>query len=109
MGTLELLSASLGAIIVLIIILQKIMVLFKSDKARASIITLMHTELERLCEQNTVLTKELNNLQQEIISLNKELRILSTENQRLNSEVELLNTQISKLTIRSVENKYGKK
>jgi uncharacterized protein (DUF3084 family) len=57
----------------------------------------MHSELERMSEQNTKLSLELGKLQEEVIELNKQLRALVVENQKLQEEVVELTLQISKL------------
>lgn len=88
------LAASLFAFAFL---LQKFLTGWKSDKAENSVLTLMHSELERMSEQNTKLSVELGKLQHEVIELNKELRVLTTENQRLHSEVAALTAEISRL------------
>jgi hypothetical protein len=49
---------------------QKILKNWRSTEAETSIITLMHTELERMSEQNTKLSVELGRLHSEIIALN---------------------------------------
>ena len=43
----------------------------------------MHSELERMSEQNASLSVELGKLQKDLIDLNQQLRILSTENQSI--------------------------
>lgn len=78
-------------------VLQKFLTGWKTDKAETSVLTLMHTELERMGEQNTTLSNELGKLQKEVISLNKELRTLTVENQRLHSEVVTLTEEVSRL------------
>lgn len=80
-----------------VFLLQKLLVGIKSDKAESSVIGLMHSELERMSEQNTALSVELGKLQQDLIELNQELRKLSTENQRLHSEVVALTAEVIRL------------
>lgn len=79
--------------------IQKLLRDWKSTNAETSIITLMHTELERMSEQNGVLSKELNRLQQEILVLNNQLSQLCIENQRLQTEVVALTDEVSKLRV----------
>ena len=55
----------------------------------------MHTELERMSEQNTALSTELGRLHTEVITLSQELRKLTFENQRLQTEVCALTEEIS--------------
>ena len=76
---------------------QKILNLFKTDKAERNILTLMHSELERMSDQNTALSEELGKLQSEVISLNRNLRMLTAENERLNSEVSILTAEVTRL------------
>ena len=85
-----------GGIFAIAMLLQKFINTFKAEKTESSVITLMHTELERMSEQNTKLSVELGKLQTEVIELNKELRALTLENQRLHSEVQQLTAEIAK-------------
>jgi predicted nuclease with TOPRIM domain len=55
----------------------------------------MHTELERMSEQNTKLSIELGRLHSEVIALNTELQKLTVENQRLQTEVCALTQEVS--------------
>lgn len=77
--------------------IQKLLRDWKSTGAETSVITLMHTELERMSQQNGVLSNELNRLQQEMITLNNQLSQLCVENQRLQTEVVALTDEVSKL------------
>ncbi len=72
---------------------------WKSTGAETSIITLMHTELERMSEQNGLLATELNRLQQEMIILNAQLAQLCIENQQLQTEVVALTEEVNKFRI----------
>jgi hypothetical protein len=74
---------------------QKILKNWRSTEAETSIITLMHTELERMSEQNTKLSVELGRLHSEIIALNTELQKLTVENQNLRTEVCALTQEVS--------------
>ena len=71
------------AIIALSVGVQKLLKDWKSTNAETNIITLMHSELERLSTQNGVLSTELNRLQQEMIKLNIQLGQLCIDNQVL--------------------------
>jgi regulator of replication initiation timing len=75
---------------------QKILKNWRSTEAETSIISLMHTELERMSEQNTKLSVELGRLHSEIIALNNELQKLTAENQHLRTEVSALTQEVSK-------------
>lgn len=77
--------------------LQKLINGFKTGTAESSILTLMHSELERMSAQNANLSMELGRLQLEVIALNTQLRALTAENQRLHSEVGSLTTEVSRL------------
>lgn len=86
-----------AAIIASILMLQKVLKGFKDTATESNIITLMHSELQRMSTQNTLLATELNKLQLEIITLNKELGNLSAENQRLHKEVSQLAAEVVRL------------
>lgn len=77
--------------------IQKLLKDWKSTSAETNIITLMHTELERMSQQNGVLSTELNRLQQEMITLNNQLSQLCVENQLLQTEVVALTDEVNKL------------
>lgn len=77
--------------------LQKLINGFKTGTAESSILTLMHSELERMSAQNANLSMELGRLQVEVIALNSQLRALTAENQRLHSEVGSLTMEVSRL------------
>jgi peptidoglycan hydrolase CwlO-like protein len=92
----QLAAGGVAALIALAVFLQKFFINWQSSRAENSVIGLMHTELERLSEQNSKLSSELNKLQLEIITLNGELRKLTTENQRLHSEVTALTGEVAR-------------
>jgi hypothetical protein len=79
--------------------IQKLLKDWKSTGAETSIITLMHTELERMSEQNGLLATELNRLQQEMILLNSQLAQLCLENQHLQTEVVALTQEVNKFRV----------
>lgn len=79
--------------------LQKVVKNWKETSAESSIVTMMHTELTRLSEHNSVLAKELSLLQVEIISLNKQLLALTAENQKLHSQVVSLTEEVNRLQV----------
>jgi predicted nuclease with TOPRIM domain len=83
------------AIIAVLVGAQKILKNWRSTEAETSIISLMHTELERMSEQNTKLSLELGRLHSEIIALNTELQKLTVENQNLRTEVCALTQEVS--------------
>lgn len=91
-------ATSLVAIAVMTVFIgaQKILKNWRSTEAETSIITLMHTELERMSEQNTKLSVELGRLHSEVIALNSELQKLTAENQHLRTEVAALTQEVSK-------------
>lgn len=90
-------GTAVTGIIATVFIFQKLLVGWKSEKTESSVITLMHTELERMSKQNTNLSVELGKLQEDIISLNKELRNLTNENQQLHNEVASLTGEVTRL------------
>jgi predicted nuclease with TOPRIM domain len=85
------------AIIAVFVGAQKLLKDWRSTNAETSIITLMHTELERMSEQNTALSTELGRLHGEIIALNTQLQNLTVENQRLQAEVVALTREVTRL------------
>jgi regulator of replication initiation timing len=90
-------ATSLIAIAVMAVFIgaQKILKNWRSTEAETSVITLMHTELERMSEQNTKLSVELGRLHTQIIALNQELQKLTVENQHLRTEVCALTQEVS--------------
>ncbi len=95
------------ATIAVIIGVQKLMKDWRSTEAETSIITLMHTELERMSEQNTALSLELGRLHNEVIALNQELQKLTVENQRLQTEVCALTAEVSTFKQLARKENYG--
>lgn len=93
----QLIAGAAAALIALAIFAQKFLNTWQSNKAENSVINLMHTELERMSEQNAHLSEELGKLQQEIIKLNRQLRELTQENQKLHAEVATLTVELNKL------------
>lgn len=104
----EVLSAVGVSITVVFIGAQKLLKDWRSTNAETSIITLMHTELERMSEQNTSLSLELGRLHTEVIALSKELQKLTLENQRLQTEVIALTNEISELKTLTRKDHNGK-
>jgi len=86
-----------AGLIAIAIFLQKFLTSWNQSRAENSILSILHTELERMADQNTKMGTELNKLQLEIIQLNKELRLLTEENQRLHSEVTALTGEVARL------------
>lgn len=83
------------AIVAVFVGIKKLLIDWRTTDAESSIITLMHTELERMSEQNTALSVELGRLHNEVINLSQELQKLTFENQRLQTEVCALTEEIS--------------
>lgn len=90
----QIIGASTLAIITLAVGLQKLLKSWKATDAESSVITLMHTELERMSAQNTALSEELGRLHLEILNLNKQIRELSLENRGLQHEIVSLNLKL---------------
>lgn len=76
---------------------QKLLKDWHTSSAENSVITLMHTELERMAEQNKSLSVELGRLHTEVINLNQQLQSLTIENQRLQVEVVALTREVARL------------
>lgn len=106
-SVIQVLGAVALAVMVAFIGIQKIMKDWNSTATETSIITLMHTELERMSEQNTALSNELGRLHIEVIALNRELQKLSVENQRLQTEVIALTNEVSTFRLLSRKDTYG--
>jgi len=96
-SVLQVLGAVALAVIAVLIGVQKLLRDWKSTNAETSIITLMHTELDRMAEQNTALSTELGRLHNEVILLNGQLQKLTIENQRLQAEVVSLTREVTRL------------
>lgn len=107
LGITEIVTAVAAGIFGLVLGAQKIMKGWKETATESNIISIMHTELERMSQQNTRLAEELNKLQIEIISLNKELRNLTSENQRLHIEVSSLTAEVGRLQLMLGANNKG--
>lgn len=93
----QVLTMSSLAIIAVFMGIKKLAKDWRSTDAESSIITLMHSELERMSEQNTALSTELGRLHNEVINLTQELQKLTIENQRLQTEVCTLTEEIGLL------------
>lgn len=79
-----------------------------TNNVESNIIQLMHTELDRMSEQNTSLSLELGRLHNEVILLNQELQKLTVENQRLQIEVMNLTTELNNFKQLRIGIKNGK-
>jgi predicted nuclease with TOPRIM domain len=95
------------AVIATFIGAQKLLKEWRSTNAETNIITIMHTELERMSEQNTALSIELGRLHNEVIALNQQLQKLTIENQRLQTEVMALTNEVSMFKTRTRKESYG--
>ena len=96
------------AVIAFFIGVQKLLKDWKSSSAESNIITLMHSELDRMSEQNTALSTELGRLHNQIILLSQELQKLTLENQQLQTEVIALTKEISALKALTRKEPNGK-
>jgi peptidoglycan hydrolase CwlO-like protein len=96
------------AVIAFFIGVQKLLKDWKTTSAESNIITLMHTELDRMSEQNTALSTELGRLHSQIILLSQELQKLTVENQQLQAEVVALTKEISALKALTRKDLNGK-
>lgn len=82
-----------------LLLAQKLLKGWNESNTESSVMTMMHTELERMSKQNTLLASELSKLQIEVVTLNHELRKLTIENQQLHSEVAALTGEVTRLQI----------
>jgi len=85
------------AIIILFATAKKLLKDLSNGNTENSVITIMHTELERMAKQNTALSLELGRLHTEVINLNHQLQALTVENQSLHLEISLLTEELSSL------------
>ena len=77
--------------------IQRLIKSWKETEIESNVVSLMHTELTRLADQNRILGEELGKFQQEVIKLNRQLNDLSLENNRLHREVVALTQEVSAL------------
>lgn len=90
-------ATAAAALLGLAFFLQKFVSSWKTTGTENSLVTLLHTELERMSSHNTKLMQEVGNLQEQVIKLNNELYKLTRENQNLHSEVVRLTQEVSAL------------
>lgn len=90
------LSTVAVAVIAATLGIQKLMKSWKETSAETSVVTMMHTELTRLSEQNKNLAEELSKFQLEVIKLNRQVHELTKENAKLHDEVVRLQVLIAK-------------
>jgi peptidoglycan hydrolase CwlO-like protein len=93
----QMFAAALVALTILALGIQSIVKNWKNSAAESSLLTLMHTELERMHEQNSTLSVEIGKLQSELVRLSGQLTSLSRANKELQSEVSRLNDEIARL------------
>ena len=96
------------AVITVFVGVQKLLKDWRSNNAETSVITIMHTELERMSVQNSALSVELGRLHNEVITLNKQLQRLTLENQRLQTEVVALTKEVSTFKQLTQKESHGK-
>lgn len=87
-------SAAVAGVVGIAFGFQKMLKGFKETSVESSVITMMHSELERLAKQNTTLSTEIHTLQQQIIDLNGQIGVLTIENHRLQTELSKLSLVI---------------
>lgn len=95
------------AIVAVMFGIQKMLKHWQTTDAENSIIKIMHTELDRMSQQNTALSVELGRLHNEVIALNRQLQKLSVENQRLQTEVIALTHEVSNFKILREGGQHG--
>lgn len=96
-GAIQVLGMVALAVVTVFVGVQKLRKDWQTNSAESSVITLMHTELERMAHQNTQLSLELGRLHSEVINLNSQLQKLTVENQRLQTEVVALTREVARL------------
>lgn len=85
------------ALITIALGLQQIVKKWKANDAEVSVMNLLHSELERMGEQNKLLSEYVNKLQLEANQINLQLGKLQLENQKLHAEVVCLTLEVVKL------------
>jgi cell division protein FtsB len=101
-------GAVIVAIVGLIYGIQKLPNRWKESKVEASLVEMVHQELERLSAQNTLLSEEIAKLQTQVFSLIKEINSLSIDKERLKKEVIELRKKVLTYTLSDGENNVGK-
>ena len=96
------------AIIASLFVFKKLIKDWLSTDTESNVIKIMHTELERMSEQNTALSLELGRLHTEVIALNHELQKLTLENKQLQIEVVNLTTEVNNFKKLRIGVKDGK-
>ena len=96
-SVIQVLGMAALAVITVFVGVQKLRKDWQTTNAESSIISLMHTELERMALQNTQLSTELGRLHNEVIALNHQLQKLTVENQCLQAEVIALTREVARL------------
>jgi septal ring factor EnvC (AmiA/AmiB activator) len=102
-GFLQTISLLSLAVIGLLVGIQKLVRDWKTTNAETNIISVMHTEIERMSLQNTTLSTELGKLQEEIIRLNSLISKLNIENNKLQEEISRLTIELD--SIKTLTNK----
>lgn len=102
-GFLQTISLLSLAVIGLLVGIQKLVRDWKTTNAETNIISVMHTEIERMSLQNTTLSSELGKLQEEIIRLNSLISKLNIENNKLQEEISRLTIELD--SIKTLTNK----
>lgn len=95
----QILGGIAASFLVVILAGQKVLKGWQTNSTESSVMSILHTELERMSEQNTKLAVELGKLQIEVVALNSELRKLTVENQQLHSEVTALTQEVNRLQL----------
>jgi len=98
-GFLQTISLLSLAIIGLLVGIQKLIRDWKTTNAETNIISVMHTEIERMSLQNTTLSTELGKLQEEIIRLNGLITKLNIENNKLQEEISKLTIELDSIKL----------
>jgi hypothetical protein len=93
------------AIVTLALGAQQLLKRWKTGSAENSILTLLHSELERMATQNKLLSSYVNALQIEAVKINSELAKLQVENKKLHTEVLILTNEL--ISMRRVLDKKG--
>lgn len=76
--------------------IQRLIKEWRSNTAENHVISMMHTELDRLNTQHGKLSEEVGKLHDEIVKLNGEITTLTIENNKLRLEISVLTDKLQK-------------
>lgn len=85
---------------------QQLVKRWKTTGAENSVLTMLHSELERMATQNKLLSSYVHALQIEAAQINSELGKMQVENRKLHTEVLILTNELINVR-KALNNKTG--